>query len=371
MTQPFTYGHASAAYWRDAASRCLAQAGRGPDGANLGFVYATDHLTRHLSELIDFLKRNTGIAHWVGSVGTGISATGVEYHHQPAVAIMLCSFLPEQFRVFSGVSCPGDLENLSTQFGESQANFALVHGDPSNQELPRLVSDLADHMESGFIAGGLTSSRFEKLQVADAPVRGGLSGVMFSEDVIVATRLTQGCLPIGPRHVITSSRHNIVIELDGRAALDVLRQDVGETLWDNLQTLGGTLFAGLPAKGGCQDDYMIRNLVGVDPVHKILAISDVAEQGTRLMFCRRDVDAAREDMARMLDSIKSGLFRRPRGAIYHSCVGRGSKLFSLPSEELKMVSESLGEIPLVGFFCSGEISHNRLYGYTGVLTLFL
>jgi small ligand-binding sensory domain FIST len=25
----------------------------------------------------------------------------------------------------------------------------------------------------------------------------------------------------------------------------------------------------------------------------------------------------------------------------------------------------------VGFFCNGEISHNRLYGYTGVLTLFL
>ena len=31
----------------------------------------------------------------------------------------------------------------------------------------------------------------------------------------------------------------------------------------------------------------------------------------------------------------------------------------------------LGEVPLVGFFCNGEISHNRLYGYTGVLTLFL
>ena len=26
--------------------------------------------------------------------------------------------------------------------------------------------------------------------------------------------------------------------------------------------------------------------------------------------------------------------------------------------------------PLVGFFCNGEISRDRLYGYTGVLTLF-
>jgi small ligand-binding sensory domain FIST len=26
-------------------------------------------------------------------------------------------------------------------------------------------------------------------------------------------------------------------------------------------------------------------------------------------------------------------------------------------------------VPLAGFFANGEISHNRLYGYTGVLTL--
>ncbi len=371
MNQPFTCGHASAPFWRDAASQCLQQAGAGPDGANLGFVYVTDHLARNVGELIDFLRRKTGIAHWVGSVGTGVSATGAEYHHRPAISIMLCSFNAAHFRVFSGLRAPPDLERLSLHFGDAPANFAVVHGDPGNHELPRLVSDFADHMESGFIAGGLTSSRFERMQIADGPVKGGLSGVMFSEEVVVATRLTQGCLPIGPRHVITSSRQNIVIELDGRAALDVLRADVGETTWDNLQTMGGTLFAGLPIKGGCGDDYLVRNLVGVDPVNKVLAISDVAEQGGRLMFCRRDADAARQDMARMLDSIKSGLYRRPRGAVYYSCVGRGKNLFDLPSEELKMVSQSLGEIPLVGFFCSGEISHNRLYGYTGVLTLFL
>ena len=33
--------------------------------------------------------------------------------------------------------------------------------------------------------------------------------------------------------------------------------------------------------------------------------------------------------------------------------------------------DELGDFPLVGFFANGEISNNRLYGYTGVLTLFL
>ena len=56
--------------------------------------------------------------------------------------------------------------------------------------------------------------------------------------------------------------------------------------------------------------------------------------------------------------------------MYYSCLGRGASLFGPDSAELKLIEQELGEFPLVGFFCNGEISHNRLYGYTGVLTLF-
>jgi small ligand-binding sensory domain FIST len=76
-------------------------------------------------------------------------------------------------------------------------------------------------------------------------------------------------------------------------------------------------------------------------------------------------------MNRMLESIKEGLFGKPRGGVYYSCLGRGSNLFGTNSEELGLIRDALGEFPLVGFFCNGEISHNRLYGYTGVLTLFV
>ena len=39
--------------------------------------------------------------------------------------------------------------------------------------------------------------------------------------------------------------------------------------------------------------------------------------------------------------------------------------------ELEIVRHNLGEIPLVGFAANGEIARDRLYGYTGVLTLFV
>jgi small ligand-binding sensory domain FIST len=52
-------------------------------------------------------------------------------------------------------------------------------------------------------------------------------------------------------------------------------------------------------------------------------------------------------------------------------MGRGRHLFGENTEELKMISEVFGDIPLVGFYANGEIAGQQLYGYTGVLTLFL
>jgi small ligand-binding sensory domain FIST len=58
------------------------------------------------------------------------------------------------------------------------------------------------------------------------------------------------------------------------------------------------------------------------------------------------------------------------GAVYVSCAGRGGPHFGGPSAELQIVRHALGDVPLVGFFAGGEIAHHRLYGYTGVLTVF-
>ena len=89
------------------------------------------------------------------------------------------------------------------------------------------------------------------------------------------------------------------------------------------------------------------------------------------MFCRRDGDSAREDMRRMLRDLSRRAGGNIRGGVYFTCLGRGRYQFGEHSEELQMIREELGDFPLTGFYANGEISHNRLYGYTGVLTLFL
>jgi small ligand-binding sensory domain FIST len=365
----FRYGHAAAQNWKEAAEACLAQLGEG--AASLGFLYVTDLLSGHLGDILALFRGKTAVPHWVGTVGLGICASGREYLDEPAIAAMVGDFEPDSFRVFSGIASVADVDNVALKCGGATPNFAIVHADPYNQHVADLVSKLAGKVESGFLVGGLTSSRRDNLQVADGVVEGGLSGVSFADSVTVATRLTQGCTPIGPKRVITTCQQNVIISLDGRPALDVFKEDIGEAGARDLNRLGGHIFAGLPIAGSDTGDYLVRNLVGIDPANKLLAIGEMVQPGSSVMFCRRDAKTAHEDMTRMLESIRKGLYSRPRGGIYYSCLGRGASLFGPDSEELRMVRDTLGDFPLVGFFCNGEISHNRLYGYTGVLTLFV
>jgi len=371
MTE-FSFGHAAGDSWREAAERCLTALGPVREAGNLGFLYVTDVLASDMGEILDLFRTSTGVEHWVGTVGMGICATGIEYYDRPAVAAMVGEFPNDSFRVFP--SMLKDLDDFTARNGawiETHRPFlGLVHADPANPLTEALIKQLAERTSSGFLVGGLASSRGSVHLYADGVTQGGISGVLFSEEVGVATRLSQGCSPIGPQRVVTEAQRNIMIQLDERPALDVLKEDIGEILSRDLTRIGGYIFAGLPIAGSDTGDYLVRNLVGIDPQEGLVAIGDMVEQGGRVMFCRRDANTAREDLLIMLAAIRKTLSRPPRGGIYVSCLGRGRNLFGEHSEELELIASVLGGFPLVGFYANGEISQDRLYGYTGVLTLF-
>jgi small ligand-binding sensory domain FIST len=373
----FRAGHAVATRWRQAVEQALSRMGGVPSGANLGFLYVSDHLGRNANDVLGYLRDTTGVQEWVGSVGVGVLATGVEYLDEPALAVMLASLPAGEFQVFSGKSRPPPLGALSPS-GAEAAHFAVVHGDPGTDDMPELIEDMSAKVASGYLVGGLSSSRAATFQLANDVLQGGLSGVVLSSGIGVVTRLTQGCAPLRAaaavggavmRHVVTDGERNILVSLDGRPALDVLKDDMGESAED-LRRAVQFIHAGLPVAGSDTGDYLVRNIIGIDPKNKLIAIGALVEAGMPLIFCRRDRASARADLHRMLDSISAELDGRAKGGLYYSCLGRGEHMFGARSVELGIIRERLGDIPLVGFFCNGEISHDRLYGYTGVLTLF-
>ncbi len=366
-TDSFAMGHAEAADWHAAAEACAAQIEPPPAGANLGFVYVTDALATELGKITAVLVQRTGVADWVGTTGVGVCATGREYFERPAMAAMVGRFPEGSFSVFDGVD---DAVGPGGAGAGGGGRFGVVHADPRDPETPALIPRLARAADC-FLVGGLASSRGAYAHVAGTLTDGALSGVIFSAEVPVATALTQGCSPIGPVHEVDSCEGNVAIELDGRPALDVFKEDIGEPLARDLERVGGVIFAAFPVVGSDRADYVVRNLIGLDPERGLVAIGAPLEQGQRILFCRRDGETARADLARMLADIKRRADGPPRGAVYFTCLGRGPNMFDGPSAELEAIRAEIGDVPLVGFFCNGEISNDRLYTYTGVLSLFL
>lgn len=351
---------------------CLRQLGDVPAHANFGFVFATDALTPALASILAQLKAHTAITHWVGSVGVGINTTMHEYYDAPALAVMLASLPPDSFRVMPSQHDAVDdyLASIAPWLARNEFHFGMLHADPNNQTAPAIIEQLAARVPGAFFVGGLSSAQGEHVQIANTLVAGGVSGVLFGPEVAVVTSHTQGCTPLGPAHVITACERNILIELDRRPALEVFCADIGEVLARDLTQVGGYIFAGFPVVGSDTGDYVVRNLLGIDRERQWLALGEFLTPGRSLLFCRRDGNSARQDLERMLADLRRRMGTAPKGAVYYSCLGRGRQQFGADSAELRMIAAALGDLPLVGFFANGEIFHNRLYGYTGVLTIF-
>ena len=371
-TPRFVAAHATADGWAAAAASCAEQLTALPDGANLGFVYVNEPLAGDLADILPFLRQRTRIADWVGSVGLGVCASGQEYFGAPALVVLAAALPPGGYELFgpqsSGSSGPAVLH--SEWLRRVRPLLGVVHGDPRDAATATTVASLARDA-SLFLVGGIAAATSAPVQVAGRVVEGGLSGVLLAPDIPVITGMTQGCSPIGPVRHITGARDNIIMAIDDRPALEVFKEDIGELLSRDLKRVAGLVFAAFPVAGSDTGDYLVRNLVAIDVQRQWLAVAHGISSGDAVLFCRRDPASAAVDLQRMLADLKRRAGGTPRAGLYFSCVARGPNLFGESSQELRMISDALGAFPLAGFFGNGEIAHDRLYGYTGVLALFL
>jgi small ligand-binding sensory domain FIST len=353
------------------------------EGANLGILYLTEPAAPVFPQLIGALTERTGIRSWVGGVGLGVCSAEDEIFDEPAAVAMTAVLPPDGFRIFSATDDPGSgLPRQHAAWIEaSQPALALVHADPRCPDLAKAAIDLAT-ASGAFLVGGLVSHRCARPLLGRTPNEeagaeenglggNGFTGLMLAPGIAVATGLTQGCMPIGPVHRIDEARDNVVMSIDGRPALAVFTQDIGPGLAGDLRRVGGLIFAGLPVPGSDTGDYLVRNLMAIDPGRGWLVLGAEIATGDPIVFCRRDPESARRDMVRMVSQLAGRLRAPPKAGIYVSCVARGAALFGEAGVETALIREALGEFPLIGFFANGEISRDRLYGHTGVLTLFI
>jgi small ligand-binding sensory domain FIST len=357
------------------AAQCIAGLSA-VDGASVGILYVTEAAASALPELVRSLAEHTAIRSWVGGVGLGVCSGTTETFDQPAAVVMTAALRPEDFRVFAATADPGsDLPRRHSAWIEGvQPVLALVHADPRCRDMQKAATDAAS-ASGAYLVGGLLSHRCASPLLAmtageDAGGSEGIAGLMLAPGVAVATGLTQGCVPVGPVHRVDEARDNVLMVVDGRPALAVFCEDIGPELTADLRRVGGLIFAGLPVAGSDTGDYLVRNLLAIDAGRGWLVLGAEVAAGDSILFCRRDPESARRDMTRMVRQLAGRLSGPPKAGVYVSCVARGAALFGDAGVETGLIRETLGEFPLIGFFANGEISRDRLYGHTGVLTLF-
>ncbi|MBT4741118.1 MAG: histidine kinase [Rhodospirillaceae bacterium] len=373
----FVSALATGSDWKDILADVGAQLPEGDAQAGgLGLIYATEPLADHFSDMMLTLRQRTGVKHWVGCVGCvgmGVCGQMGEYHDEPALSVLIAPWSEESFKVFPTVSSADALpDTLSGDWASSYGPvFGLAHGDPRNRHLGEIVDALPTAGE-GYFVGGLTSLSDTAIQVADEPTGGGLSGVLISAEVPVMVTHSQGCSPVGPYHQVTAGERSIVETLDNRPALDVLKEDIGEVLARDLNRIGGYIHVAMPVPGSDTGDYTVRNLVGIDPNGGMIAVGDDIHIGDRIMFVRRDPESAQKDFTERLTELKARIGDTPvRGGLFVSCVARGAAMFGEAGREVGIIQDILGDFPLTGFYANGEFCGNRMYGYTGVLSVFL
>lgn len=280
--------------------------------------------------------------------------------------------------------------------------LVCVHGTPLAEQDPALGIKKLEAITEGFLVGGLTSSRQQHAHFANNISENDMSGVAFSHSVSVATTLSQGCMILSPAMNVTRCDGHKIFEIDGEKAVNVFEncirssvikktdidpntilideaamQDKNAVPEEFKKLFDAEIHAAIPVSGSDQNDYLVRNIIGLDPEEGSLSIAHPFMNGDRILFVSRDNQSVYKDLSARLVELRRrveaqhGAFQ-PKGALYFSCVARAFSAFEGQSHnELQLIREIIGDVPLTGFYAGGEICKGRLYGYTGILTLFL
>jgi len=214
----------------------------------------------------------------------------------------------------------------------------------------------------------------------DSVASSAVAGLLLDGDFSYKVDITQGCQLVGPPCVITKSNKNIISELDGEPAYEVLKRRIPKSILQDPMDILRLLFVAFPPDPDqthiIGSDYLVRNLIGVDQKSGYIAVPQNVEDGQLIGFTLRNPEMARQDLKQMLDRITSN--QNPdnpfRFGFYFNCCARGSSLYGHEGIDAAYISSALGDVPFIGFFGNSEFApiqdSNHLFTYTGVLVLF-
>ncbi len=256
----------------------------------------------------------------------------------------------------------------------------IVIGDPFSFDAEAFLRGLDRAFPDAAKVGGLASGAAEAggnlLLLGDKAYHTGAVVLGLCGNVHIDTVVAQGCRPIGDPLFVTSCHGNLLRELDGRVPRDALADLFKKLNARDRGLLEQSLFIGLALPGERSDiqagEFLIRNVIGMDGESGALWVGAELEPNSIVQFHLRDALSSAEDLERALSQAGTRA-PRPSGALLFSCVGRGTRLYGSPDHDSNALRRHLGELPIGGFFCAGEIGPvqgmSQVHGYTSAVAI--
>ncbi|WP_413168426.1 FIST N-terminal domain-containing protein [Capilliphycus salinus ALCB114379] len=380
-----------------------------PASPNFGLVFISSAFASEYSRLMPLLQERLNLNAIIGCGGGGIvgmnaNSQAEEIEGEPALSLSLAHLPGVKVHPFhlSSEGLP-DLDSPPQQWVDligvdpaEQPQFILLV-DPFYNRINDLLQGL-DYAYPGSVkVGGLASGGLSNITgvfYAREHYQAQVVGVALSGNLVLETIVAQGCRPIGEPYRVTKGERNIILQLEEESSssefslspsgkslspLEALQELIQYLSEADRQLAQNSLFIGVVRDEFKQQlepgDFLIRNLLGVDPRVGAIAIGDRVRPGQRIQFHLRDAETSKEDLQALLTRYQlqhpnsSQLSGSNAGALMFSCLGRGEGLYGEPNFDSSQFQRYIN-IPLSGLFCNGEIGPvgdgTFLHGYTSV-----
>ncbi len=377
----------SAADLDDAIEEACEAIRRDLDGArpDLALAFVAGHAPAEV-ELPARLTERLAPGLILGCSAVGVIGAGREVEQQPSLSLTaatlpgaaLSPFHLEDGELPSPDASPGAWHDALGLPREAASPHFLLLADPATSDPTALLSGLDYAFPGGTKLGGLASGGERSALFLGSEARASGTVGLAVQGVAVDPIVAQGCRPIGEPFVVTKCHRNLLLELDRRKPTEVLAEVYAGLGPEDRALLHHSLHLGIAATGLWGEDevppYLIRNVLGADPNHGMLAIGALLRPGQTVRFHLRDAHTADEDLARLLDRYRaSAPGSAPAGALLFACAGRGEHLFKAPDHDVGAFQERV-PVPVGGFFCAGEIGpvggETCVMGYTSAFGVF-
>ena len=362
----------------------------GGETLDLAVAFISPHYEDSYDRVADLIAETLGAKHVFGCSGGGVIGNGVEVEQRAGVSITAAVLPNVNVRPFH---LEGDLLPDMDAGPDKWADLVGVQADQDPHFVMLAdpysfpVQDLLMGMDFAFpraakiggLASGASRQGGNALFLDSEVWRTGAIGLALDGNITVDTVVAQGCRPIGNPMRISKSDRNMLVELDGQPPMEVLR-NMFETLPERDRgLLQNSLFLGVVMDelidSPVQGDFLIRNVVGMDQATGGLAIGEMLKEGQLVQFHLRDAETSTDDLQAVLTRYADEHRENDiPGALLFSCLGRGQYLYGKPNHDTDLFRDKLGDVPLGGFFCNGEIGPvsgtTFLHGYTSSFGLF-